>query len=121
MPIKFNRFSAFLLAIAAVSGFQASAIAQPSDRTFADRYEKALFISNPDFFQNRSFGRQFDWLLGTNGFPDNEINRDTKRANNLYQAGLERQASSDPVIRTRDLPNPYRTSVLEFNQSSNPK
>jgi len=113
MPIKFNRFSSIWLAIGVVAGFQANAIAQPSNRTLADRFEQAMFTSNPDFFQNRSFGRQFDWLLGTNGFPENEIQRDAKRANILYRTGLEQQVSSDPVIRTRDLPNPYETSILE--------
>lgn len=115
MPIKFNRFSSILLAMSVVAGFQASAIAQPNNRTFADRFEQTMFTSDPDFFQNRSFGRQFDWLLGTNGFPENEIQRDAKRANTLYHTGLEQQVSSDPVIRTRDLPNPYKTSILESN------
>ncbi|MGL4621029.1 hypothetical protein [Chroococcidiopsis sp.] len=121
MPIKFNCFSGILLAVGVVAGFQASAIAQPSNHTLADRFQQTMFTSNPNFFQNRSFGRQFDWLLGTNGFPDNEINRDAKRTDDLYRTALEQQVSSDPVIRTRDLPNPYRTSVLESNKSSNPK
>ncbi|MDV2996589.1 MAG: hypothetical protein N4J56_006243 [Chroococcidiopsis sp. SAG 2025] len=120
MPIKFNRFSGILLTLGIIAGFQANAIAQPSNHTLADRFQQAMFTSNPDFFQNRSFGRQFDWLLGTNGFPDNEINRDAKRTDDLYRTALEQQVSSDPVIRTRDLPNPYGTSVLESKKSSNP-
>jgi hypothetical protein len=115
MPINVSRFSSALLAIGVVAGFQASAIAQPTNSTFADRFEQAFFKSDPNFYQNRDWGRQFDWLLGTNGFSDNEINRDAQRVNDLYHAQLEAQTASDPVIRTRDLPNPYKTSILESN------
>jgi hypothetical protein len=113
MPIQFNRFSSVLLAIGVVAGFQANAIAQPTDPTLADRLEQEYFTSDPDFYQNRTWGRQFDWLLGTNGFPENEIHRDAQRTNQLYRSALAQQGSSDPVIRTRDLPNPYRSSILE--------
>jgi hypothetical protein len=115
MPIKFNRFSGVLLAIAAVAGFQASAIAQPNDPTLADRMEQAFFTSDPDFYENRTVRRQLDWMFGTNGFPENEIQRDAQRTSDLYRSALELQGSSDPVIRTRDLPNPYKTSILESN------
>jgi len=30
----------------------------------------------------------------------------------VYQNTLEQQVSSDPIIRTQDLPNPYETSIL---------
>ena len=116
MPIKFNRFSGILLAIGAVAGFQTSAIAQPTNPTLADRLEQTFFTSDPDFYQNRTLGRQFDWIFGTNGFPDNEIQRDAKRTNDLYRSALEQQTSSDPVVRTRDLPNPYKSSILESNR-----
>jgi len=115
MPINFNRFRSLLLALGVVAGFQASAIAQPTAPTLADRFEQTFFTSDPNFYQNRDWGRQFDWLFGTNGFPENEIQRDAERTNKLYRAGLEQLGSSDPVIRTRDLPNPYGSSVLESN------
>jgi hypothetical protein len=115
MLINFNRFRSLLLAIGVVAGFQAGAIAQPTNPTLADRFEQTFFTSDPNFFRNRDWGRQFDWIFGTNGFPENEIHRDAERINKLYRTALEQQGSSDPVVRTRDLPNPYRTSVLESN------
>lgn len=112
-------FSGVLVFFAAVSGFHAAAIAQSintiqprANDTLSEKFNSAYYDASPDFFRNRSFRRQVDFLFGTNGFTDNEIVRDSKQVHNLYEAALEQQVSSDPPIRTRDLPNPYETSIL---------
>ena len=73
--------------------------------------------------------RQLDFILGIgspkNSFVDNEINADTRAVTILYKDELLKQGSSDRVIRTRDLPNPYDTSILqsppaEVNTESEP-
>lgn len=119
MRINFSYLSSLLIVIAATAGLNPAAIAQPAsstqpkpNETLAETFNRAFFGSDRDFFTNRSLRRQLDWIFGTNGFPENEIHRDSKRVHNLYQAALERQVSSDPPIRTRDLPNPYATSIL---------
>lgn len=115
----FNHLSGLLVLVTAVIGFNATAIAQPEssiqskgDETLAETFNRTFFDSDPNFFRNRSFKRQFDWILGTNGFADNEIQRDSAKVDKLYRAALKRQVSSDPPVRTRDLPNPYETSIL---------
>lgn len=118
MRISFG-ISGLLIVVAVATGFQTGVLAKPAtsidpkaDATLADQFKQAFFSSDPDFFQNRSFKRQLDWMFGSNGFTDNEILRDSARINRLYESALNQQVSSDPVVRTRDLPNPYKSSIL---------
>lgn len=129
MCINLSTLSSVLVGLAIATGCSTSAIAQPksniqpkANETLSETFEQAYFGSDRDFYTNRSFERQLDWMFGTNGFTENEIIRDSQRLHNLYEAALERQVSSAPAIRTRDLPNPYETSVLtspsiDVNQS----
>lgn len=117
MRINFNRLGSVLVIIVAATGFHGSAIAQTkANETLGDTFERTYFNNDPNFFQNRSFKRQLNWMFGINGFPDNEINRDAAQIHDLWQSSLQQQTNSDPVIRTRDLPNPYGTSILSSPQ-----
>lgn len=115
----FHSFSSILVLAIATTGFHGSAIAEPksntqpkADRTLAETFERAFFANDPAFSRNRSLGRQLDWMFGFKGYTEREINRDAASVDNLYQSSLKQQASSNPAIRTRDLPNPYETSIL---------
>ena len=113
MGINFNRLSGVLVIVVAASGFHEAAIAQSkADQTLADKFERTYFNNDPNFFRNRSLGRQLNWLFGVNGFSENEINRDAAQLHKLFESSLKQQTTSDPVIRTRDLPNPYDSSIL---------
>lgn len=129
MHINFVRISGVLIVMAAATGFQGVAIAQqtsgtqPIDETLADTFERTFFNNDPNFFRNRSLGRQLNWMFGVNGFAENEINRDATELHDLLRTSLKRQNSSDRVIRTRDLPNPFNSSILsspknEVNQGT---
>lgn len=119
MRINFNRLSGVLVIVVAASGFHGAAIAQSTSSTqphaaptLADKFEQTYFSNDPNFFRNRSIGRQLNWLFGINGFSENEINRDAAQLHKLFESSLKQQTTSDPVIRTRDLPNPYDSSIL---------
>ncbi len=119
MHINFGNLSVVLVIVAAATGFDGTAIAQPAsssqakvNETLSETFDRAFFKNDPDFFRNRSFKRQFEWMFGPSGFVENEITRDGKLVHNLYQTSLDKQVASDPIIRTRDLPNPYETSIL---------
>ncbi|MEM7579759.1 MAG: hypothetical protein AAF316_07875 [Cyanobacteria bacterium P01_A01_bin.80] len=80
-------------------------------------FEKAFYENYPDFYRNHGLFREIDWILGPgslfkNSFPENEIERDAKLVNIVYQDVLKQQTTSDPYIRTPDLPSPYNTSLL---------
>lgn len=118
VALRFRNLSCVLVLVAAASGFPFAAIAQStstqpsSNEAISETFNRAFFTSDPEFYRNRSFGRQLDLILGLDSFTEDEITRDAERVNNLYEDTLERQVSSDPIIRTRDLPNPYETSIL---------
>lgn len=90
----------------------------PQNGTLSDRFEQVFFANDRDFSANRSFLRQLDFIIGigspNTGFVENEINADTKAITALYKDALLQQGSSDPIVRTRDLPNPYDTSILQY-------
>lgn len=125
MSLRFRRLSDVLVLVAAAIGFPSAAIAQPAlntqpsgNETISETFNRAFFRNDPDFFRNRSIKRQVDLILGPgsllrNSFPENEILRDAKLVDILYQDVLGQQASSGPVIRTPDLPNPYETSIFQ--------
>ncbi len=90
--------------------------------TVPELFNRAFFNESGDFYENRTLPRQAAYIIGPGlpgraGFPDLEIERDAKLINVLYNDLLEQQVSSDPVIRTPDLANPFGTSLLQQNQS----
>lgn len=97
--------------------------------TIPEAFDRAFFNDSKTFYQNRSFPRQLDVILGTGlpgraAFPELEIERDARLVNVVYRDALEQQVSSDPVLRTPDLPTPYETSILSLpgglNRLGNP-
>lgn len=84
--------------------------------TVGAAFEDVYFSNDRDFYTNRSIPRQFNYIFGPgilirNGFPENEIARDGRAINELYREVLARQLSTSPLLRTRDLPNPFTESV----------
>lgn len=111
-----------ILILSAVSGIFATVpkvAANPSNvlpsrfETIPEVFENTFFRNDRDAFTNRSIWRQLNYLIGP--FPENEINRDAKAVHNLYVEVLEQQLSSDPILRTPDLPNPYNSSLLQLS------
>ena len=72
-------------------------------------------------FSDRNPLRSTQTIIGTPfGFPENQISRDGERVHRLYVDLLNQQVSSDPLIRTPDLANPFNLSVLTLPSASNP-
>lgn len=118
MPLNLKALSGLLM-LAATIGFPTIAAAQTesSYQTPNEVFEKAFYENYPDFYNNDGLFREIDWILGPgslfkNSFPEHEIERDAKLVNILYQDALKQQTTSDPYIRTPDLPSPYNTSLL---------
>jgi hypothetical protein len=91
---------------------------------FAEEFMRAASRTSGDVFKNKSLvgqmstylGINFPWPNGINGFPETLMTNDARLVNQLYREAILRQTSSDPIIRTADLINPYNTSIL--NQPS---
>jgi hypothetical protein len=118
VSIKFKALSGLFVLFAAGTGFPSVAVAETVNaETANDVVERAFFTNDRTFYENNSFTRQVDWMLGSgslfrNSFPENEIARDAELVNRVYRDVLTQQVGNDPYIRTPDLPNPYGTSLL---------
>lgn len=126
MGIQFSSLMGGMVAIAASMGLGSAAIANPDPFNPAvpvgprpigleQEFERVFFGNDREFFNNRSIPRQLDFIFGIrNSFVENEINRDARNIHELYVEALEQQLSSDPVIRTPDLPSPFNRSLLQI-------
>ena len=119
MSLKFKVFSSVFVLFATIS-FSAVAAAQTrtsSYETPGDVFNRAYFNNDRDFYNNQSYQREINLIFGPgsllrNSFPENEIARDAELVNAVYHDALYQQVSSDPYIRTPDLPNPYNSSLI---------
>jgi hypothetical protein len=124
MVMQFSKWLGVLVLAAASSMVASAAIADTDPANYEpiqveaipDTVNRVFFDEGGDFFRNRSYRRQVDFLLGTGslirpGFTENEEYRDSEKIENLYRYLLDQQVSSDPIIRTLDLSNPYNTSL----------
>lgn len=86
--------------------------------SLAETFERAFFDNMDSFYESTDPIDQLNTQLGIipfklpAAFPENQIARDAKLINILYTDAMKQQ-SSLPPIRTRDLPNPFDTSLLE--------
>lgn len=118
MPLNLKALSGLLMLAATIS-FPNIAVAQTESgyQTPNEVFEEAFYENYPNFYKNDGLFREIDWLFGSgslfkNSFPENEIQRDAELLNIVYQDVLKQQTTSDPYIRTPDLPSPYNTSLL---------
>ena len=119
MPLNLKALSGLLM-LASTIGSPTIAAAQTETSSYQtpnEVFEKAFYENYPDFYKNDGLFREIDWIFGPgslfkNSFPEHEIERDAKLVNILYQDALKQQTTSDPYIRTPDLPSPYNTSLL---------
>jgi hypothetical protein len=77
--------------------------------TIPYEFLEEFYSHDGNYFQNRTFLRQLAYIFGP--FPENEIVRDSREADQLYQQVLARQLATGPILRTVDLPNPFNQTV----------
>ena len=116
---SFNSLHGILIFVTIATSFTSTAVAEPklslppsSYETISDQFYRATFKNQRDFFYNRSAGNLINLFFGFNGYAENQYTQDAKAVDRLYTTTTLQQGSSDPTIRTPDLPNPYETSIL---------
>ena len=126
MSIRLTNLITILVVSASSSVFAIDAIAQ----TQATDYQPIPLETLPEVIErahsHESGTALTDWkilpqlntLFGWGSFsegsyPENEIARDAKLINILHQDFWEQQVSSDPIIRTLDLKNPFDSSLRQ--------
>ncbi|HEY9699887.1 MAG TPA: hypothetical protein V6D10_21690 [Trichocoleus sp.] len=106
---------AMLVAIGAIAipAVTNPVVAQEVERpTVSEAFNNTLYSNEPDSLNRSGFLSSVSSFLGLPGFPENQIRRDARAINALYEDVLEQQVASDPTIRTPDLPNPFVGSYL---------
>jgi hypothetical protein len=111
MSIKFTKLSKVLViaVIASLFTVEVKAEMKPLDEAFKDAYHKR----GKDAFKQSSLLYQLINMDGLLGFPEQHIAADGKAVDRLYQQTLAKQTSSGEYSITRDLENPYNTSLRE--------
>lgn len=111
---------ALILAIASAAIASVKpAQAQPARfHPIADDFNRQFFEASGDFYHNVSLQGYFGHYLGIGSpsgvvaFPEKEIERDASRVSGLYRRVMQRQVSSDPILRVPDAINPFDSSVM---------
>ncbi|MEB3829516.1 hypothetical protein [Phormidium sp. CCY1219] len=112
MKVGLKRLIGAVVVLAAAVGTAPEAIAQDRPLTINEQFEEAFFDRSGTFYQNRSLFSQIGYYLLPFTYPEGQIAGDAKKLNRVYEAVLEVQTSSDPIIRTPDLDNPFDESLL---------
>ncbi|MGK7914439.1 MAG: hypothetical protein AB4038_02680 [Prochloraceae cyanobacterium] len=88
-------------------------IAKPINETFDD----AFYYNSESTLDNWGVLGQLNFIFGwqnfEGSFPENQIYRDAELVNIVHRDAMRQQNQSDPTIRTRDLNNPFDTSVQQ--------
>jgi hypothetical protein len=90
-----------------------------------DIFYKVFFYYGGDYYDQVDQGSQLNTIFGWNAFssrwkalplgafPENQIMESARLVNRVYHDALYQQTSTDPTIRTRDLNNPFDSSLIE--------
>ena len=113
MSTKFTKFSPILAGVAIASSFM-TGVAQAE--SVSETFTNAYFENSGDAFENSSIQGQLNFITGLGGFSDMRIAKDGKLITILYHDVMKQQAENAPRMFTRDLPNPFDTSVYQYQR-----
>lgn len=111
MSIKFTKLTKVLVigTIASLFAMEAKADMVPLHEAFEDAY----FTKGKNAFTQSNIFSQINTIVGFTGYPEQHINSDGKAVDQVYQQGMMQQAATGMKMVTRDLTNPYDTSLRE--------
>jgi hypothetical protein len=121
MSQKLKSLSGALILAVASAALASVKPAQAETARFSpvgDNFNRQFFEASGDFYHNVSLqGYMGDYLgigspSGVVAFPEKEIERDASRISGLYRRVMQRQVSSDPILRVPDATNPFDASVM---------
>ena len=79
---------------------------------------KAFWENSGDFFEQATIDNQLNFFMGWRNFPEgscpeNSIARDGLLINIIVEDYFKQLVEREPTIRTRDIENPFNTSVQQ--------
>lgn len=104
-----------------VNSDQSTTIEVVEDTTFLNMNElvnRAFSQNSGDFFQQADLSGQLNTIFGwrnfpQGSFPENNITRDGLLLNAILADYFKQLQQENPTMRTRDIPNPFDSSVGE--------
>lgn len=91
--------------------------------TLDEAMDRAYYRFDKPAYQDQLLPRQLYYIFGPSlnpfrgNFPEIEITQDAQEVHKLYVEAMRIQNTSGPVLRTRNLPNPYNSSLLQLQNS----
>ena len=124
MGVRFKGLVSLLVLAASATVFIPSGLAQTASPevsqlgkpTIPEALNQAANFNN--FYKDRSTAGDALFTFGLNGFDEAKIAKAARRTEALYLDLLQQQNEDNPIVRTRDLANPYETSLLQLNNQS---
>lgn len=117
MSIKFTKLSSILLITIAMSTTASAVRAEKADTNdgipVKDVFENAYYKNAGNAFQKSSIFGQINTIFGFQKFSDQQINADGKALDEAFIKFSAKQNQFGSPVKTRDLPNPYSTSLKE--------
>ena len=119
MSIKFTKLSSIFFLTTIASLFPLKLWAQTTTEIEAEPvtvqqvFNDAFFRHSGTAFRNDGYIDQLNNIFGFNRFPELQISKDGELVDLIYQDGLKQQAEKGAPMQTRDLSNPYTTSLQE--------
>lgn len=124
----YNRFTNLITVLtvsAASSLFGSVALANPVPVNYLSTFEaipeafnQAYYNESGSPFEASSISSQLNFIFGwrsfpEGSFPENQMSRDAERLHQLFVEQMKLQNNQGPILRTRDLENPFNSSIRE--------
>ena len=117
MSIKFTKLSSILLITIAMSTAAPAVKAEKAETEHSilvtEVFEDAYFENSPNTFKESSILGQLNTIFGFRGFPDNHLVADGEALDDAFQKFGAKQYRVGSPVKTKDLTNPYSTSLQE--------
>ncbi len=119
MSIKFTKLSSIFFLTTITSLLPLSVWAQTTTEnevnqvTLRQAFNDAFFKHSGTAFRNDGFRDQLNNIFGFDRYPDIQVSKDGELIDFLYEDGLRQQAGHGAPMKTRDLSNPFTTSLQE--------
>lgn len=125
MVVQFTRLGQILAASAIGSLIAVEAVAQtePTEaqpqpismmsESIPAAFNRAFFTYTGNAFENETILSQLNTIFGFNFYPEKQIALDGQLVDDLYKDVMQQQTASIPPVITRDLSNPFNTSLYE--------
>lgn len=76
-------------------------------------FTRAFFYHTGNAFENQTILSPLNTIFGFNFYPEKQIALDGELVDSVYKDVMQQQTASIPPLRTRDLSNPFNTSLYE--------